>query len=197
MPSVEDSPFIPPMPSPYGGQRGVMPSPLSNEGTLPPEDGDQSRSRRRPPRGPYTGPYGPYTPPQWGPGGQWGPPGSGYVPGLGLTPGPPQHLYPGTPAWGGYQPPYGPPPMYGYPPGRHPHSTPYPVGPLPSVASPYHGAPYHPHGYPGYMPGSVPTGPSQLYPEDIGYSFPERPTDETIRIDNWAVGAHCKLLLFF
>ena len=41
------------------------------------------------------------------------------------------------------------------------------------------------------MTGSAPMGPMPLHPEDMGHSYPERPTEETIRIDNWAVGAHC------
>ncbi|KAF8509786.1 hypothetical protein JB92DRAFT_476024 [Gautieria morchelliformis] len=193
--SSGESPFIPPMPSPYGTQRGVIPSPLSVEESLETDDGP-SHLNRIPPRGPY--PYGPYpapmhTPSQWTPPGPWGPPGQGYPPSHGPAPG---RLHPGTP-WAGYQyAGYGPPPphMYGYPP--HPHSAPYPVGPLPSGGTPYHpihGAPYNPYGYPApYMPGSVPIGPAVLHPDDIGHPFPERPTEETIRIDKWAVGAHCK-----
>ena len=45
------------------------------------------------------------------------------------------------------------------------------------------------------MPGSVPLGPMPLNPDEMGHSFLERPTEETIRIDSWAVGSHCKLLL--
>lgn len=202
-PAFDESPFIPPMPSPYGTQRGVIPSPLSNREELV-DDDEPSRSRRTPQRGPYPYPAYPgvmHTPAQWNNPGQWGTPGQGYGH-SGLTPGHAQHLYAGTP-WTGFQPPvYGPPHIYGYTPGQpHPHSAPYPVGPLPSVSSPYHpmsGAPYHPQAFPGqYMPGSVPMRHPPLHPEDMGHSFPERPTEETIRIDSWAVGAHCRCNLFF
>jgi hypothetical protein len=192
----EDSPFIPPRPSPYG--RGVLPSPMSVAESLDTQDGP-SHLGRMPPRGPYA--YGPYPAPMHAPG-QWAPspwyhPEQGYPPSQGPTPG---RLYGGT--WAGYQQPgYGPPPgpppqMYNYPPG-HPHSAPYPSAPLPSGGTSYypiHGAPYQPQPYgypPPLMPGSVPLGPAPLHPDNTGHPYMERPTGETIRVDKWAVGAHC------
>lgn len=174
-----------------------MPSPLSVGESLGPEEASQSR---RIPRGPYpypayTGPPPMHTPAQWTPAGQWGHPRQGYPHSHGATPG---NMYAGTPGWGEYQQPVFPPHLphlYGFPSSHHPQSAPYPLGPLPGVTPPYPpmsgGSPYHPHGYPGpYMPGSMPLGPMPLYSDDRSHSFPERPTEESIRIDNWAVGSH-------
>ena len=197
--SSEDSPFIPPMPSPYGTQRGVIPSPLSVGESLGPEETSQSRHT---PRGayPYPAYMGPpmHTPAQWT-AGQWGHPRQAYPHSHSTSPG---DIYAGTPGWGEYQQPVYAPNFYGFPASHHPHSAPYPLGPLPGVATPYPpmsgGSPYHPHGYLGpSIPGSMPLGPMPLYPDDMGHSFPERPTKESIRIDKWAVGSHCNSIPFF